>query len=231
MSEHSTPKQASYITKCLERVDLLKKTIDHNLTQEKLETLSLLAKKSFELVKSGGLIITCGNGGSHATAEHLTAELNWRLDERRVLAVPSVCLGSNPSLYSAVVNDNTNQNSRFSTILFPFSKIDVPKVLVCFTTSLYSRAIINIAELAMTHPNVADMTVVFLGEDRNNTAGFIFKRPEFLVTVDSPVNEVLPIEIIQEVQTVYMHLYCDMIYSEIVEYANQERERVWKNKK
>ena len=52
----------------------------------------------------GGTVLTCGNGGSAADAQHLTAELvcRYRTDRR---ALPSIALTANSSNLTAIGND------------------------------------------------------------------------------------------------------------------------------
>ena len=63
-----------------------------------------LVLKCLDCLKNGGKIIFCGNGGSFADAQHLTAEFVSRLRfDRKPLA--SITLGMNNSCISAIGND------------------------------------------------------------------------------------------------------------------------------
>lgn len=63
-----------------------------------------LVLKCLDCLKNGGKIIFCGNGGSFADAQHLTAEFVSRLRfDRKPLA--SIALGTNNSCMSAIGND------------------------------------------------------------------------------------------------------------------------------
>jgi D-sedoheptulose 7-phosphate isomerase len=56
------------------------------------------------VLAGGGRLLACGNGGSAAEAQHLTAELVGRfLDERRPLS--AICLSAETSSLTAIVND------------------------------------------------------------------------------------------------------------------------------
>ena len=76
-------------------------------------------------------IILCGNGGSFADAQHITAELVGRfINERESL--PAICLGCNSSSTTAIGNDYSF-NDIFSREL---SAIGQPgDVLIGITTS------------------------------------------------------------------------------------------------
>jgi D-sedoheptulose 7-phosphate isomerase len=56
-----------------------------------------------DAVKSGGKIISCGNGGSHCDAMHFAEELTGKYREARK-AIPAICI-SDPSHISCVGND------------------------------------------------------------------------------------------------------------------------------
>lgn len=213
----------------INRIQLIKDVVNLNLSEQKLEILAKAAERTIDLMQSGGLILTCGNGGSHSTAEHLSAELNWRLDEERVLGIPCVCLGSNQSMFSGVVNESSKINDRFIRTAIPFSRIDIPKVLITFTTSVYSRAIIKINRFATSYPNMADSIILFAGEDKNNTIRSIFGPTEYILTVDNPNQEKLSVDIIQEVHLILMHTYSDMLFNEIEKIKNGKQERIFKS--
>lgn len=66
--------------------------------------INQIVEKCLESLKQGGKVIFCGNGGSFADAQHLTAEFVSRLKfDREPLA--SITLGTNSSCMSAIGND------------------------------------------------------------------------------------------------------------------------------
>ena len=69
-----------------------------------LIVLEGLAKTCIEVLRNGGKIIFCGNGGSFADAQHLSAEFTSRFMFDRE-SLPSVVLGANSSAMSAIGND------------------------------------------------------------------------------------------------------------------------------
>lgn len=56
------------------------------------------------VVKSGGRIFICGNGGSAADAQHFAAELIGRFEQERA-ALPAIALTTDTSIITAVAND------------------------------------------------------------------------------------------------------------------------------
>ena len=63
-----------------------------------------VSKVLFDRLKEGGKLITSGNGGSAADAQHFAAELSGRfLKERRPF--PAIALSTNTSSLRAIGND------------------------------------------------------------------------------------------------------------------------------
>lgn len=54
-------------------------------------------------------VLVCGNGGSHAHAQHFAAELVVRFQKTRA-PLPALALGSNPAVATAVINDLNHQD-------------------------------------------------------------------------------------------------------------------------
>jgi len=71
---------------------------------EIIDKVEKLVYDCIEVLKSGGKIVFCGNGGSFADSQHLAAEFVSRLRfDRAPLA--SIALGTNSSNMSAIGND------------------------------------------------------------------------------------------------------------------------------
>lgn len=69
-----------------------------------LEQISSTVNACLASLKKGGRVIFCGNGGSFADAQHLSAEFVSRFKFDRA-PLPSVVLGANCSAMSAIGND------------------------------------------------------------------------------------------------------------------------------
>lgn len=59
-----------------------------------------------ESVRSGGKIITFGNGGSAADAQHIAAEFVNRLDQDRP-PIPAISLATDTSVLTSIANDSS----------------------------------------------------------------------------------------------------------------------------
>lgn len=71
--------------------------------EDNLKKIEAAAKLIADSVKSGGKVISCGNGGSHCDAMHFAEELTGRYRDNRK-AIPAICV-SDPSHISCVSND------------------------------------------------------------------------------------------------------------------------------
>ncbi|MCW5911526.1 MAG: D-sedoheptulose 7-phosphate isomerase [Cyclobacteriaceae bacterium] len=71
--------------------------------EQNLVQIEAAAKQIATSIKSGGKVISCGNGGSHCDAMHFAEELTGRYrDDRK--ALPAICI-SDSSHLSCVSND------------------------------------------------------------------------------------------------------------------------------
>ena len=103
-----------------------------------------LAQSCTKCLNSGGKVIFCGNGGSFADAQHLSAEFTSRfLFDRPGLA--SMTLGTNSSAMSAIGNDYGYENV-FSREI---EAIGNPRdILFAITTSANSANILKAVDAA-----------------------------------------------------------------------------------
>jgi len=93
-------------------IDIFKKEISESIEVKQLlldssDNLIILEKLVIECIKSlknGGKIIFCGNGGSFADSQHLTAEFISKLRFDRS-PLPAIALGTNSSNLTAIGND------------------------------------------------------------------------------------------------------------------------------
>lgn len=102
--------------------------------------------KIIRSLKKGGKVIFCGNGGSAADAQHLTAELLVRLRpkiNRRALS--AISLVSDTSTLTACSNDY-NFSKLFSRNLEALGKKE--DVLIVISTSGNSKNILNVLKTA-----------------------------------------------------------------------------------
>lgn len=67
-------------------------------------TIARVAQLIHDCLLGDGTVFVCGNGGSHAHATHLAAELVVRYRKSRS-PMAAVALGCNPAVLTAVIND------------------------------------------------------------------------------------------------------------------------------
>lgn len=74
------------------------------LADEKADVIAEIAKMMIAALRSGRKVLFCGNGGSAADAQHLSAELlgKFKMDRR---PLPSMALNVNVSVITAIAND------------------------------------------------------------------------------------------------------------------------------
>ena len=112
--------------------------------QNLLNKVMQLSNDCVTCLKSGGKIMFCGNGGSFADAQHLSAEFTSRfMFDRPALA--SIALGTNNSGITAMANDYGYENV-FSRELDAVGKPG--DILIAMTTSGNSVNILKVIELA-----------------------------------------------------------------------------------
>ena len=128
-------------------IDLLKSEIEASIKvkQKLLEDVLLLdqildiSKSCLGSLRAGGKIIFCGNGGSFADSQHLSAEFTSRfLFDRPALA--SIALGTNNSGLTAMSNDYGYEDI-FSRELEALGKPE--DILIGITTSGNSPNIVK----------------------------------------------------------------------------------------
>lgn len=149
-------------------------------------------------LRSGGKILTCGNGGSAADAAHMSEELVGRYKgERRSL--PAVCLSVDGALLTCIGNDY-GFDALFSRQVEGLGKPG--DVLVTFSTSGNSTNILNAIQAAK---RIGVKVVSLIGKDGGKAKGL------------SDVDIIVPGNVtarIQEVHTFVMHCWLERIEAE-----------------
>lgn len=163
-----------------------------------MQQVSDLAKKCTEVLQAGGKVIFCGNGGSFADAQHLSAEFTSRfLFDRPGLA--SLALGTNSSAMTAIGNDYGYENVFAREI----EAIATPgDVLIAITTSGNSSNVLKALESAKANEVPA---VVFTGAGRG-------KLPDGIDIMHVPSTETARI---QECHILIGHIVCGLVESTI----------------
>jgi D-sedoheptulose 7-phosphate isomerase len=98
------------------------------------------------LLPHGRKLLTCGNGGSAAQAQHLTGEFVGKYDEDR-RPFCAICLSAETSTLTAILNDYPPEQIFARQVLAHGRRGDV---LVCFSTSGRSANVVAAADAAET---------------------------------------------------------------------------------
>lgn len=182
-------------------LDLIRKTIDDGIAVKRrmLDTqagvIAAAAERLAAVLKQGGTIYLCGNGGSAADAQHIAAEFVGRfLRERRPL--PSVALSTNTSILTAIGND------------YSFDQVFSRQVRACVTSNdavcgiSTSGKSPNVIEAMKAAREIGALTVGWTGEPGEPLVAacdLCLKVP----TTATPR--------IQECHIVAWHVVCDLI--------------------
>lgn len=141
----------------------LQEMLDRN---PKLQVVAQETNEAYELLKEayeqGGKLLTCGNGGSAADAEHIVGELMKGFHLKRPIggtkkaqlgeladhlqeALPAIALTQNQVLASAYAND-VDPDMIFAQQVYGYG--ESKDVLIAITTSGNSRNVLYAAEVA-----------------------------------------------------------------------------------
>ncbi len=149
-------------------------------------------------ITAGGKVLTCGNGGSAADAQHFAAEFVGRFERERP-GLAAIALTTDTSILTAIGNDYG-----FDLV---FSKqvaaLGMPgDVLLCFSTSGNSGNVLAAIDAA----KAKEMTVIALtGNGGGKIAG---KLAETDVHICVPHERTARI---QEVHLLVLHCLCDAV--------------------
>ena len=151
-----------------------------------------------DCLKNGGKILSCGNGGSAADAQHFAAELVGRFERERA-ELAAIALTTDSSILTAVGNDYS-----FDEI---FSKqvraLGRPgDILFAISTSGNSKNVVAAIDAA----HLKGLHVVGMTGRGGGKIASLMKPGDVLLNVDSQVTTR-----IQEVHLLTLHCLCDAI--------------------
>ena len=158
----------------------------------------------FNCLQNQGKVLTCGNGGSAADAQHFSSELLNRFErERKGLA--AIALTTDSSTLTSIANDY-DYNQIFSKQI---TALGTNKdILLAITTSGNSKNILTAIEAAHN----AKMRIVILnGKDGGKVPG-ILNKDDIEIRIDSPTTAR-----IQEVHLLTLHCLCDLIDRQLLD--------------
>lgn len=184
----------------------IKKIFDASLeTKQKLVSdepllalISLAAEACVVAINRGGKVIFCGNGGSFADAQHLSAEFTSRFMFDRP-AAPSLALGTNSSSMSAIGNDYGYDQVFARELSAIGSSLDV---FIPITTSGNSPNIIAACEVAL---NKKIKTFALMGLNEG-------KLPDSVEMLRMPSADTARI---QECHILVGHALCEIVEQEL----------------
>ncbi len=93
-----------YIAQVLGELDSLKKALEA-FPREQAEVLVEMAQLMANAIESGKVVLTCGNGGSAADAQHIAGELVGRFRRKKLSGYKAFALTTNSSVVTAIAND------------------------------------------------------------------------------------------------------------------------------
>lgn len=151
-----------------------------------------LAGKIYQSILNGGKLVTFGNGGSAADAQHFVAELTGHFSMERD-PLPAICLNTNVSGLTAISNDYSYDDIFSRQVKALVGSRDV---VVGITTSGNSRNVLNgMAEAS----KLGSYTVAMTGKN----GGKVRQLASETLSVQSDDTP-----IIQEVHIAMIHMLC-----------------------
>ena len=170
-----------------------------NLTQEQRRNTEKIAIAAANTIKSGGSIFWCGNGGSAADAQHLSAELIGRLINNRE-PLPSIALNSDIAALTCIAND-FGYAEIYARQLKGLGKAG--DLLIVLSTSGNSENVLKCLDVAR---QTKIITVALLGKDGGEASG----KSDFEIIIDSKITAR-----IQELHKLIGHTICKIIEREL----------------
>lgn len=190
----------------METTDLIKSYIQESvdvktkmLSDEKLvAAIRDAADACISAYRNGGKIMWCGNGGSAADAQHMAGELvnKFRFDRP---GVPSIALGSDPSVVTSISNDYGFEHVFSHQVQ---AQGAVGDVLIGISTSGNSRNILEAIDAAWGK-HITTISITGAASCKMDKADIVIKVP----SCDTPR--------IQEGQTLVGHILCCLIEKEL----------------
>jgi D-sedoheptulose 7-phosphate isomerase len=169
------------------------------LMEQQAGKIEQLGKKAVEVLRNGGTIFFCGNGGSAADSQHLAAELVGRYERERD-ALPAVALTVDTSTLTAIGNDYGFEDV-FHRQLLGLGKAG--DLLVAISTSGNSPNVLKAVETARRK---GMSTVALTGKGGGRLAGAC---DQAIVVPSSQTSR------IQEAHIIIGHIMCQYIEEEL----------------
>lgn len=161
--------------------------------------VALAARLIIDAMRSGGKLLIFGNGGSAADAQHIAAELAFKMGRERQ-ALPAIALTTDTSLLTAISNDRSFDYVFARQIQAIGRKEDI---VLAISTSGNSP---NVIEAVRQASLLGIKTIGLLG----NAGGKIAEMVDLPLVVPHPDTPR-----IQEVHITISHIICQLIEDEL----------------
>jgi len=162
------------------------------------EKIALAGKQIINQLLEGHKILSCGNGGSAADAQHFSSELvNRFVTERR--ALPAIALTTDTSALTSIANDFSYE-AIFSRQIAALGQPG--DLLLAISTSGNSPNILN----AISTAKEKSMHVIALSGNAGGKMPSLLNENDILICVPSHVTAR-----IQEVHLLIIHCLCDLV--------------------
>lgn len=175
--------------------------------QDSMAKLTAPIAEAAELIvgslKNRGKILTCGNGGSAADAQHFSSELLNRFEKERE-GLAALALTTDSSTLTSIANDYDYEKIFSKQVLALGCSGDV---LMAITTSGQSANVLA----AITAAHQKDMSVIALSGKDGGGLPSVLQPRDIEIRVPSPSTAR-----IQEVHLLILHCLCDLIDHELV---------------
>tara|TARA_A100001035_G_C27748232_1_gene485089 strand:- start:3 stop:578 length:576 start_codon:yes stop_codon:yes gene_type:complete len=185
-------KSIDILNESLKSHEELIKRINNDLKNQIL----LLSEKIIFILRNGGTIFWCGNGGSATDSLHLSAELLGRFQIKNSPPFKSISLTSDIALITCISNDFCYENIFERQIQGLGTTKDM---LIALSTSGRSKNIINALKMAKSKGLT---TASFLGKNIENTKSFV----DYCISIPSD-----NVARIQEMHLLIGHIICQIV--------------------
>lgn len=163
-----------------------------------VDDINAVADKAITVIRQGGKIMFCGNGGSAADSQHLAAELVGRFQKERQ-AIKSIALTTDTSILTAIGNDYGYESVFARQVEALANEKDM---LIGISSSGQSQNIVKAFAQARQQGVV---TVALVGRD----GGVMAKESDLTICVPGTVTAR-----IQEAHICIGHILCELIENE-----------------
>ena len=167
------------------------------------DSIAMAAEQIVACLLKGGKVLSCGNGGSAADAQHFSSEMINRFEMERP-GLPAIALTTDSSSLTSIANDYSFDEV-FAKQVSALGQTD--DILLAITTSGNSPNIIKACQSA----RLRDMQVIALTGRDGGTLSSVLDSNDFELRV--PAESTARI---QETHLLIIHCLCDLIDQQLL---------------